>query len=284
MFKQEWKYYLDTNSVRKLAPCLKGCKNVGAFISIWTICEMLGHVFKHPVEYDKIKSNLKAIQESGMSIVMMMPLELHYKAFSIPIPSNITSHNVLIMALLLMIVDSYEKWLKKIDFYSLSSTCEFVKEIDNATPRLNLNIKQQFDNNISTRESIRKYKEFWRTEDKELTHKRLLEYYVDGFIEDHEDIREMGVLLGMSYEELKQLLCDAYDGSIDVAFRVNACMVDKKVCYRELFRRNDDTDMMHLYYLIDDTKFVTDDNRLRENINAEFPGRAMSVEEFRKIL
>lgn len=281
--KSELKFYLDTNSFRMLAPCLKESKGVGAFISVWTICEMLGHVFKHPEEYDKIKSNLKAIKESRISIIMMMPFELCYNAFSLPLPRNSTSRNIVIMALLLMLADTFDEWLKKLDTYSLSSTIEFVKGIDNATSRLNQNIAKQFDNSISTRESISKYKEFRQHEDKEQTHKRLLEYYVDGFIENNEDVRKMGVYVGMSYEEFKQFLCDAYDGSIDVAIRVNACMVDKKVSYRAFFRRNDDTDMMHLYYLVDDTILVTNDKRLRENVTTEFPGRAVSVDEFREV-
>lgn len=69
--------------------------------------------------------------------------------------------------------------------------CDFVKEIDEATPRLDQNLEKQYDTTISLQESIRKYKEFVQNEDKELTHQRLLEYYVDGFIEKHKDVRIM---------------------------------------------------------------------------------------------
>ena len=62
--KFEYKYYLDTNAVRSLAPQLKKCKEVGAFISIWSICEMLGHVLRHPDEYGKIRRNFQSIQDS----------------------------------------------------------------------------------------------------------------------------------------------------------------------------------------------------------------------------
>ena len=225
-----------------------------------------------------------AIKESRISIVMMVPAELHYNAFSIPIPNNTTSRNVMIMALLLMSANSFEDWLEKIDSYSLLSECEFVKGVDNATSQLNQNIEKQIDRTISAHESIEKYKEFRQCEDKAVTHKRLLEHYVDGFIKNNEDVRKVGVFLGLSYEDFKQFLCDAYDGSIDVAIRVNACIVDQKVSYRESFKRNDDIDMMHLYYLIGDIKLVTNDKRLRENVNAEYPGRAVTVDEFIEVM
>lgn len=37
---------------------------VGAFISIWSICEMLGHVLRHPDEYGKIRRNFQSIKDS----------------------------------------------------------------------------------------------------------------------------------------------------------------------------------------------------------------------------
>ena len=280
------KYYLDTNAVRSLASRLTECINVGAFISVWTICEMIGHIIKKPEDFRKIRQNFRAIKESKINIIAKMPDELHYSAFSLEIlvPTSSTFSNLRKMALLTLEVGTYEEWMNKISEYSLLGTLNFVKEIDEATPRLNKNIENQFKTDISMEESRRKYEEFVQNEDKELTHQRLLNYYVDGFIEKHEDVCKMGILLGMSYEEFKQFLCKLYNGSIDLAFRVNACMVDEKVSLRQKFRRNDDTDMMHLYYVQDGIILVTDDRKLRENVVAQYPERAISVDEFRCLL
>lgn len=280
------KYYLDTNAIRSLASCLDECKKVGAFISVWTICEMIGHIIKKPEDFRKIRQNFRAIKESKINIIAKMPDELHYRAFSLEIlvPISSTSSNLRKMALLTLEVETYEEWMNKISEYSLLGTLNFVKEIDEATPRLNKNIENQYKTDISMEESRKKYEEFVQNEDKELTHQRLLNYYVDGFIEKHEDVCKMGILLGMSYEEFKQFLCKQYNGSIDLAFRVNACMVDEKVSLRQKFRRNDDTDMMHLYYVQNGIILVTDDRKLRENVVAQYPERAISVDEFRRLL
>ena len=280
------KYYLDTNAVRALAPRLDECKEIGAFISVWTICEMIGHLIKNPEDFRKIRENFRAITDSRISVVTKMPDELHYGAFSLEllVPVGSKSLDLRKMALLTLDVETYDEWVKKISEYSLLGTYKFVKEIDNATPRINQNIEKQYDTNISPQESQKKYEEFVLTEDKEVTHQRLLEYYVDGFIEKHEDVRMMGVMLKMSYEEFKQFLCNAYDGSIDLAFRVNACVVDKKVSLRQKLKRNDDTDMMHLYYVQNEIILVTDDRALRENVVAQYPERAISVQTFKCIL
>lgn len=286
MGNRSLKYYLDTNAVRSLASRLDECKNVGAFISVWTICEMLGHIIKHPNDFWKIRKNFLAIKDCKIKIVAKLPVELHYSAFSLEllIPMGATSWNLIKMALLTLDVETYEEWMDKISEYSLRGTYKFIKEIDEATPRLNKNIENQYETDVSIQESQRKYEEFVQNEDKELTHQRLVNYYVDGFIEKHEDVRKMGHMLGMSYEEFKQFLCSAYDGSIDLALRVNACMVDEKVSLRQKFRRNDDTDMMHLYYVQNDIILVTDDCKLRENVVAQYPERAISVEIFKDLL
>ena len=280
------KYYLDTNAVRSLASRLDECVNIGAFISVWTICEMLGHIIKHPEDFGRIRSNFCSIKDSKIRIITKTPDELHYSAFSLEqlVPINSTSKNLIIMALQTLEVETYEEWMNKIKECSLWGTYQFVKAIDEATPRLNQNIEKRFNTDISMQESIQKYEEFVQNEDKELTHQRLLNYYVDGFIEKHEDVRQMGILLGLSYEECKQFLCNLYNGSVDLAFRVNACVVDKKVSLRQKFRRNDDTDMMHLYYVQNDIILVTDDRVLRENVIAQYPERAISVEKFKGLL
>lgn len=92
------------------------------------------------------------------------------------------------------------------------------------------------------------------------------------------------MLLGKTYEEFKQFLCGLYDGTIDVALRVNACMVDKRVSYRQKCKRNDDSDMMHLYYLSGERILVTDDDDLRDNVNKQYQGRAITIAEFKRIL
>lgn len=247
---------------------------------------MIGHIIKKPEDFRKIRQNFHAIKESKINIIAKMPDELHYGAFSLEIlvPISSTSLNLRKMALLTLEVETYEEWMNKISEYSLLGTYNFVKVIDEATPRLNKNIENQYKTNISLEESRRKYEDFFQNEDKELTHQRLLNYYVDGFIEKHEDVRKMGHMLEMSYEEFKQFLCKLYNGSTDLAFRVNACMVDEKVSLRQKFRRNDDTDMMHLYYVQNGIILVTDDRKLRENVVAQYPERAISVDEFRHLL
>ena len=41
--------------------------------------------------------------------------------------------------------------------------------------------------------------------------------------------------------------------------------------------------MMHLYYLQDDIILVTNDKMLLDNVKAEFPDRAISNDDFKKI-
>ena len=115
------KYYLDTNAVRSLASCLTECINVGAFISVWTICEMIGHIIKKPEDFRKIRQNFRAIKESKINIIAKMPDELHYSAFSLEIlvPTSSTSSNLRKMALLTLEVGTYEEWMNKISEYSL---------------------------------------------------------------------------------------------------------------------------------------------------------------------
>lgn len=49
LYNEILKFYLDTNAVRTLASRLDECKKIGAFISVWTICEMIGHIIKRRI-------------------------------------------------------------------------------------------------------------------------------------------------------------------------------------------------------------------------------------------
>lgn len=286
MGNTRFKYYLDTNAVRSLASRLDECNRIGAFISVWTICEMLGHIIKKPEDFGKIRKNFCSIRDSEISIVTKTPNELHYSAFSLELllPIDFTFRNLMVMALQTLEVETFEEWMNKIEEHSLWGTYQLVKTIDEAIPLLNQNIEKQYSTDISMRESKQKYEEFVQNEDKELTHQRLLNYYVDGFIEKHSEVRQMGKSLGLSYEEFRQFLCSLYDGSIDLAFRVNACFVDKKVSLRQKCGRNDDKDMMHLYYVQNGIILVTDDTALRDNVVAQYPERAISVGQFKDLL
>jgi hypothetical protein len=83
---------------------------------------------------------------------------------------------------------------------------------------------------------------------------------------------------------LSDLILKNYDHSIDVALIVSAWYAHKKISYRDKFAKNDDSDMFHLYYIIDDIILVTNEKILRENVNAEFSGRAISNDDFKKII
>ena len=280
----ELKYYLDTNAVRSFSPQLKRCREMGAFTSIWTICEMLGRVLKNPKDFDKIQKNFKEVKDSGICVATKLPMELHYDAFSI-IPSvEPFSNEILNLVLILIDSKSYDDWLSQVSLHDIDGTLNFINEIDNATDHFNDSLQTHFDTSKSSRESIEEYKDFVAHEDKNLSHKRLVEYFVDCFIEMSSDVRKMGVYLGFTYEKFKEFLCNAYNGSIDVAIRVNACIVNRKVSYKDRCAKNDDIDMMHLYYLQDDIILVSNDKMLLDNVNAEFPGRAISNNDFKKIL
>lgn len=58
----ELKYYLDTNAVRSFSLHLEKCRMVGAFTSIWTICELLGRVKKTPKDFYKIQESFQENQ------------------------------------------------------------------------------------------------------------------------------------------------------------------------------------------------------------------------------
>ena len=280
----ELKYYLDTNAVRSFSPHLKKCREMGAFTSIWTICEMLGRVLKNPKDFYKIQKNFIGIKDSHICVASKLPMELHYDAFSILPSAEPFSNEILNLVLILIDSKSYDDWLSQVPLHNIDGTLNFIKEIDNATDRFNKSLQTHFDASKSSRESIEEYKEFVAHEDKNLSHKRLVEYFVDCFIEMSSDVRKMGVYLGFTYEKFKEFLCNAYNGSIDVAIRVIACFVNKKVSYRDRCAKNDDIDMMHLYYLQDDIVLVSNDKMLLDNVNAEFPGRAISNDDFKKIL
>jgi hypothetical protein len=275
---------MDTNAVRSFSPYLKQCRELGAYTSIWTVCEMLGRILNNPKDFDKIQNNFKRISESGICVVEKLPMELHYDAFSILPPFESFSNKILEIVVILINTQSFEEWLSQVSEYSLDEIIDFIEGIDNATIDFNKSIQQQFDKSKSCKESIEEYKAFVACEDKQLTRKRLVEYYVDCFVENNSDVRKIGVYLGLSYEDYKQLLCANYNGSIDLAIRVNACIINKKVSYRECCAKNDDIDMFHLYYVQDDIILVTNDKMLLDNVNAEYPGRAMSNDEFKKIL
>lgn len=279
----ELKYYLDTNAVRSFSPHLEKCRMVGAFTSIWTICELLGRVKKTPKDFYKIQEVFKRINESSICVVSKLPIELHYDAFSILPPVEPFSNEILKLVLILMNAQSHEEWLSQVSLHYLDGTLKFVEEIDNATRYFNESLEKHFDTYKSSKESIEKYKDFVTHEDKKLTHKRLVEYFVDCFIEESSDVRKMGVYLGMSYEDFKEFLCNTYNGSIDIALRVNACIVNRKVSYKDRCAKNDDIDMMHLYYLQDDIILVTNDKMLLDNVKAEFPDKAISNDDFKKI-
>lgn len=98
----ELKYYLDTNAVRSFSPHLKKCREMGAFTSMWTICEMLGRVLKNPTDFNKIQKNFKGISDSGICVVTKLPMELHYDAFSI-IPSVEPFSNEILKLVIILI-------------------------------------------------------------------------------------------------------------------------------------------------------------------------------------
>ena len=280
----ELKYYLDTNAVRSFSPHLKKCREMGAFTSIWTICEMLGRVLKNPKDFYKIHKNFIGIKDSHICVASKLPMELHYDAFSILPSVEPFSNEILNLVLILIDSKSYDDWLLQVPLHNIDGTLNFINEIDNATDHFNNSLQTHFDTSKSSRESIEEYKDFVAHEDKNLSHKRLVEYFVDCFIEMSSDVLKMGVYLGFTYEKFKEFLCNAYNGSIDVAIRVNACIVNRKVSYKDRCAKNDDIDMMHLYYLQDDIILVSNDKMLLDNVNAEFPGRAISNDDFKKIL
>lgn len=165
----ELKYYLDTNAVRSFAPHLKRCREVGAFTSIWTICEMLGRVLKNLKDFDKIQKNLKEVKDSGICVATKLPMELHYDAFSI-IPSvEPFSNEILKLVIILINVKSLEDFLIRVSLHSLDGIVKFIKGIDNATAYFNESLQKQFDTSMSPKESIKEYNEFVTNEDKQLT-------------------------------------------------------------------------------------------------------------------
>ena len=106
------KYYLDTNAVRSLASRLDECVNIGAFISVWTICEMLGHIIKHPEDFGRIRSNFCSIKDSKIRIITKTPDELHYSAFSLELLKSILP--ILSVISLLNIKKSFNKYVNKL--------------------------------------------------------------------------------------------------------------------------------------------------------------------------
>ena len=92
---------------------------MGAFTSIWTICEMLGRVLKNPKDFDKIQKNLKEVKDSGICVATKLPMELHYDAFSI-IPSvEPFSNEILKLVIILINAKSLEDFLIRVSLHSL---------------------------------------------------------------------------------------------------------------------------------------------------------------------
>jgi hypothetical protein len=280
----ELKYYLDTNAVRSFSPHLKKCREMGAFTSIWTICEMLGRVLKNPKDFDKIQKNLKEVKDSGICVATKLPMELHYDAFGIPFPNNTLGSNILGLVALMLKEYSYNSWENNFSKKEYADAREYIIGTDNGSKYFNHCLEKEYNLELLPKESIQKYEEFIKNEDKYLSKKRLIEYYAENLIKKNNNGQNIVNLLGLTYEQVTQLLCYIYDGSIDIAIRVSASYVNRKVSGRDKAKRNDDIDLMHLYYLRDDIMLVTKDGMLLEYVNAEFPGRAISNDDFKKIL
>ena len=163
----------------------------------------LPDVRKNPKDFDKIQKNLKEVKDSGICVATKLPMELHYDAFSI-IPSvEPFSNEILKLVIILINAKSLEDFLIRVSLHSLDGIIKFIKGIDNAIAYFNESLQKQFDTSMSSKESIKEYNEFVANEDKQLTHKRLVEYFVDGFIENSSDVRKMGVCLGLTYEQFR---------------------------------------------------------------------------------
>lgn len=279
----ELKYYLDTNAVRSFAPHLKKCREVGAFTSIWTICEMLGRVFKKPEDFFRTQKNFRSIRDVKFCVISQMPHELRAAAFDISRP--ITNANKIAKVILLLIeARSYEKWESLITENNLDDTRCFIEEYDQkGTDYLNKVAELQHDKDKTVNES-KEYHLQMKNQEKDKCNARFFKYFAGKELENYLGHDLKGYLTNEMYDFLSDLILKNYDHSIDVALIVSAWYAHKKISYRDKFAKNDDSDMFHLYYIIDDIILVTNDKILRENVNAEFSGRAISNDDFKKII
>ena len=277
------KYYLDTNAVRSFSPRLKQCREVGAFTSIWTICEMLGRVLKDPQDFNKIQNNCRSIIEAKLCVIKQMPRELNAAAFGICKPLSISSEIADLMSLLVE-ATSLEDFLIHISQNNLKDICLFIKEYDEkGTDYLNKSAELQYDKNGTTKES-REWHLHIKDQEKDSCNNRILKYFASKELEKYLGPNLIGYLSNEVRDVLSDMILKIYDHSIDIALIVSAWYADKKISYRDRFAKNDDSDMFHLYYVQDDIILVTNDKMLLDNVNAEFPGRAISNDDFKKIL
>ena len=254
------RYYLDTNAVQSLGTRLEAMPNECAYTSVWTQLELVSAI-KDNDSFRRKSGALRHLNKSGVYVDPVIPGAKQLQAFGCNVPEGckLSSLSELIIPMIFA-SGSHEEFLMQIERLGLGKVIELIKETDHVT--------QDFDEQIKSRLDLRidDFEEKWTKGDKNELLQDAIGYYA--------------TLLEAKLHNPRNVLISAYDHSMDYYMLIHYYYIEQKRYSRNQPAKNDFNDLMHLQYLTNGCKLVTDDTGFQKYVNTVVNGLAIGTEQF----
>lgn len=262
MHQKPLKYYLDANAVQSLGTKLESIPADSVYTSVWTQNELVSAVCdcKDDVSFKRKRAALRHLQNTNIFIDTIMPGAKKEQAFGLVLSKEckLTVLSELIIPIILE-ADDYDEFKKLYENKDLEKILGLIQKSDEVTLVFGEQIKSRMDLRIDD------FEEKWKSDKDELL-QDAIDYYAN--------------LLEKKHHIPKGLLIRAYDHSVDYYMLIHYYYVEQKRYSRNNPGKNDFNDLMHLQYLRNGTKLVTDDTVFQTYVNEVIDGLAIGTTQF----
>lgn len=252
-------YYLDTNAVQSLGLKLESISSEGVFTSIWTQIELVSAI-NDDDSYRRKKAALKHLSDSGIYVDQAIPAIKRLQAYTIvePEPYEYTVFRERIIPIVLK-TTKYDDFLEQTEKPILEKALKKLQEVDEVSRDFG-DFITKYNNDV-----ILNFANKWEGDKVKLI-REAIEYHA-GKIERR-------------FFLSKSCLINEYDHSIDYFMLIHYFYVESKKHVHEKPARNDFNDILHLLYLKEGCKLVTDDKGFQKYVNKMVEGLAIGTEHF----
>lgn len=266
------KYYLDTCAVQSLGAKLVSLPVDCFYTSVWTQFELVSAIIDEN-SFKRKRGALKHLFDSGLYIDQVFPVFKRLLAYGIVKEEEGEIHGFSNTIRSILQSTNYEEFVAKNEIHSSTipsesigleriTALEIIKRIDEVTLGFGNQIKSRMDLRIED------FEEKWEKGDKNEWLQDAIGYYAS--------------LLEAKSFVPRNILINAYDHSMDYYILIHYYYVEQKRYSRNQPAKNDFNDLMHLQYLRNGCKLVTDDKGFQKYVNKVVDGLAIGIEQFLK--
>ena len=265
------KYYLDACAVQSLGAKLVSLPVDCFYTSVWTQFELVSAIIDEN-SFKRKRGALKHLFDSGLYIDQVFPAFKRLLAYGIVKEEEGEIHGFSNTIQSILQSTNYEEFVAKNEIHGSTipseskgleriTALEIIKRIDEVTLGFGNQIKSRMDLRIED------FEEKWKKDKNELL-LDAIDYYAN--------------LLEKEHHIPKRLLMSMYDHSVDYYLLIHYYYIEQKRYSRNQPAKNDFNDLMHLQYLRNGCKLVTDDKGFQKYVNKVVDGLAIGIEQFLK--